>query len=444
MINKSKILLSFIALALIISFSACDDWVQELEVPPEIASDDALNTPKDVPVFVTGVLTRFAMVWDETSNFADGLSDALEFTRDIQQATFPTFEAIDLAEEAGVNPLLPTNNSTEDIFGELAELRLHADTLVERVMNRITFEEGDEAIKNLGLYTGYYYGAVARFMWGAYWGLNRGDNGGGVINVSPFIPSTQMYSDALDLLDQALAYANANQVKEVNSLKARILLIQGNYTEASTAAGLGYAMGDAGSFAKYSSIENNMWHYWSGLGRSQWHAADRFGTYVYEDPTESARLPQYQIAGVNPFTAENDTVIAGVAYTAGEEVNRIYIQQLKYDNLDSDIQFLSWQENYLIMAEAAIRGNDYVTGMGYINDIRGFYGVTEMTDDMVTNDFGGNYLEMLYVERDKTLAFQGLRVLDQRRFDKWHLNKATTWQFFPIIQDERDVNPNFD
>ncbi len=50
-------------------------------------------------------------------------------------------------------------------------------------------------------------------------------------------------------------------------------------------------------------------------------------------------------------------------------------------------------------------------------------------------------LDVLYEERDKELCFTGIRVVDQRRFDKWHLGPGT-WKYFPITQDERNINPN--
>ena len=50
-------------------------------------------------------------------------------------------------------------------------------------------------------------------------------------------------------------------------------------------------------------------------------------------------------------------------------------------------------------------------------------------------------LDSIYVERDKELNCTGNRLLDQRRFKRWHL-PAGTWQYLPITVSERSRNPN--
>ena len=416
-----------IVLAVMLSLSACNDWVNDIEQPINDVGDDNLNTPGDVEFLVTGVKNSFSVVWDETSIYAGGMSDELAFTRDIQQATYPTFEALDLAETGGTNPLVSQNNSTEAIMEELAQLRLYADTLVERIENRITFTEDEMAIKNNGLFNAYFFGAVARYIWGAYWCLEPRDGGGGVINLSPYIPATDMYADAVSRLDMAITYADESQAKLAYTMKARILLIQGNYADAKTAADMGLAQGDAGFDALYNTILNNYWYYWAGPGRTQFYASSRFFDYIEADPNEANRVMIYEIPA------------SSIVSDSG-----VYYQQAKYLDMSSPLNFLSWQENELMKAEIEIRDGNNETGLDIINTIRTSYGIDALTADDVTNDYAGDYLELLYVERDKTLCFTGMRLIDQRRFDKWHLDINATWQRFPISNDERKVNPNFD
>lgn len=429
-------------------FNSCSDYVTNIKAPIDDVADDNLNTPGDIPFLVTGVQTAFAIVWDETSVFAGGLSDEMAFTRDIKQATFPTFEALDLAETGGVNPLVPQNNSTEGIMSELGRLRLIADTLIERVQNRITFDAANAdhtALKNLGLFTGYFYGAVARYIWASYWALEAGpEKGGGVINLSPFIPATVMYNDAIARLDEALKYADADQLKYANTFKARILIIQGKYTEAATALAAGMADGDADFAALYNTVLNNYWYYWAGPGRTQFYASDRFGNYVAENPQEAGRIPLYTINGTKDFTPANDTVIGGISYKGGVKTKRKYLQQLKYPEMGSPLPFITWQENTLMKAELAIRANDNAGGLALINEVRASHEIDALTEQNVTDDYKGNYLDLLYVERDKELCFSGMRLIDERRFPgKWHLTTAH-WYFFPVGYAERKVNPNFD
>ncbi len=443
--KKNRIINSLVAGAFaLFSMQACTDYVQNIEEPIDNVADAALNTPADVHFLAVGVLNTWATTWDEHSLFADGMSDAFEFTRDIRQATYTTYEAIDNAIIQGSNPLLAQNNSTESIFRELGRLRLYADTLVTRVQTKIAFTTDEEkAYQAEGLFTGYFMGAVARYMYATYWALNPTSGGGGVINKSAFIPAATLYTDAIARLDEAAKYADELQIRQINTFKARIYLIQGKFAEAKTAADAGMLEGDESFDAKYNTIGANQWYTWAGPGRTQFHAADRFGEYVYEDPNEAARIPLYLIAGQKKITFERDTIIAGVSYPAGTPIAKKYQQQKIYTEFGSPIKFLTWQENALMLAELAIRnGNDKATALSLVNSIRSGYGINPLTDEMINAKFSGDYLEMLYVERDKQLAFTGLRLIDQRRFDKWHLDKTKTWQFMPIGYAELMANPN--
>jgi hypothetical protein len=49
-------------------------------------------------------------------------------------------------------------------------------------------------------------------------------------------------------------------------------------------------------------------------------------------------------------------------------------------------------------------------------------------------------INLLLEERDKELYLTGNRMVDQRRYDNWHL-PAGSWKYFPITQSERNNNP---
>lgn len=426
------------------SLNSCEDYVNNIKSPINDIADEVLNTPEDVPFLITGVQTAWAITWDEHTLFADGMSDAFEFTRDIQQATYPTYEALDMAEISGTNPLIPDNNSTEGIYNELGRFRKHADLLIERVNNDIQFTDDNAYLKDMALYYGNFYGALARYTLATYWCLDpNNDNGGGTIDISGYIPASTLYADALNMLDEALNYASDDlEAKYAHQLKARIYLYQGDYTNCATEAAMGLVSGDTPLLCEYNTVEANQWYYWAGPGRTQFHAADRFGTYVTENPEEEARIPLYTIAGANPFTPEKDTVIAGIFYAGGEETNRIYMQQYVYVELGANLPFLKWQENALMAAELSIRAGSKSVGLGLINEVRASHGISALTDQDVTDNYGGDYLNLIYVERDKELAFMGMRLMDQLRFDRWHLDHDKTWERMPISKRERDANHN--
>ena len=102
------------------------------------------------------------------------------------------------------------------------------------------------------------------------------------------------------------------------------------------------------------------------------------------------------------------------------------------DGQTSPFVFMDWQENSLMKAEIMARQN---TGgnMSLVNEIRKSRGMTTL----VTKDLS---LDEIYVERDKELFLRGVRLLDQRRFNKPHI--AGMWFYIPISQNEIDKNPN--
>lgn len=411
-------------LASVVLLTGCSDYVQSVKEPLSTASDMALNAPRDLPPFIRGVQNTFSFVYAESSVNAGGQSDEMFFSTDVPGSTFPQYRQIDNSAISGTNPLLPNNNSVQNAWSSLCQLRLYADTLAVRV-GKITYADaGDSANIPPALFTAYFYGAVARVFMANYWGLEPTDQGGGVVtSAGPFVPAASLYTEALALLDLAEQQANSEQAGWVNTLRARIHLYRGDYAAAKAAAESGMADGSAPLQAKFNSVGQNEWHNAAGRGRTQFTASDRYKTFVDEDPTEAYRIPLRAVQGRS---------------------GRTYNQQDKYSNFDSPINFMTWQENALILAECAIRSGDNATGLSLVNKVRASHGVKELTDADVDVMHSGDYEEFIFTERDKELCFTGLRLMDQVRFNKWHLDPATTWKKLPISQDERNANPNFD
>lgn len=379
--------------------AGCEDAVLDVEPPVSSVEDSKLDSETQIPFLVTGLHAKFAQTYGALSVFAGGLSDELVFDRTVPGATYPTYAEI----ESGMITL--SNTSVEgDALLVLAELRLLADTLVTRT-ERIQF--ADPANKTYALYYAYFYGAVSRYFWGAYFGLEP-ELGGGVINAGPFIPSAEMYAQALDLLTLAQQNApSAYEAKVAASLAARIHLIEGRYAEAAAAAANGLADGDPTYDALYNTDQANFWNYTAGSARTQFVVDDRYPAYVAEDPGESARVPIVQVTATR-------------------------YRQDKYPLIDSPLPFVVWQEMALIQAEAALRDGQTETALDFINSVRQSHGL----DDLDSINLDG-----LFVERDKELFCMGIRLLDERRSGNWHL-PAGTWHYLPITQRERDSNPN--
>jgi starch-binding outer membrane protein, SusD/RagB family len=399
---KNIVLLSL----LLIGVSSCQDFVQNVGDPISSVDDALLNNESQADFLITGVQGKFAKTFGQASLFAGGLSDEMIFDRNVPGATYPQYEEMELG------TLRINNNSVKDLELDLGQLRLYADTLAGRA-SLIAWT--DTAKMNLTYYTGYLYGGIARFMYAAYFGLEE-ENGGGVINSSPFIPSATMYNLALERFDQALSYADptSSDARLVHSLKARIYLITGQYALAAAEAAQGYTEAD-GTFESLHSTEvvaNNFWWTDAGNGRSQWAVDPRFNAYVLADAKEASRIPLQEIKGNDDST--------------------IYFLQNKYPEDKTPTAVLSWQEMQLIQAEVLARNSQNTEALTFVNAVRASHGLDARTE---TN------LDSIMIERDKELFCFGLRLTDQRRNNTWHL-PAGTWKFLPITEDEREANPN--
>ena len=387
--------------SLVTSFG-CETYVQNIEPPIDTIDDAALNSETQVPFLINGIRETFSYTYGNLTMLAGGLSDELEFNRLVPGATFPQYEEIDLGR------IQINNNSVEDLMLALGQLRLYADTLVART-GVIAFSS--QQTKKTALYAGYFYGGMARFFWASYFGLEP-LRGGGVINKSPFIPSHEMYELALERFQLALDNAPSDyDTRVVNSMIARILLIEGRYAEAETASQAGLLQSDPAFTALYSVEDPNPWFYGAGMGRTQFVAANRFGVYVQTDPGEAVRVPLLDILGQDGTTH--------------------FLRQNKYPEQETPIPLTSWQEMELLRAETAVRNNRMQDALSSVNIVRSSYGLGPRNSCD---------LDTVMTERDIELFGTGMRLIDQRRTDHWHL-QADTWHFLPITQRERTSNP---
>ncbi len=391
-----------VALSLLMMWIACSNFVDEVDPIIDQVQDDLLNDESQIPFLSTGVKVRFATTHDQLVTLAEGLSDAFIFDSNVPNATFPQFREVD----DGAIQL--DNNSVDNMFFPLGELRFFADDLIRRV-NLINFTNAET--KREALFTGYLYGGIARYFFATYMGLNPTE-GGGVIENGPFIPSAAMYDSALVNFQQALAQAGSPyETRLVNSIIARTHLYAGNAAAALQFAQNGLATGDAPFQSLHSTESSNFVWQQAGLGRSQYVLDPRFRGYVTANPGEAARIQFVNILG-------NDGVT-------------VFQLQTKYNEVDSPIDFISSQENELMLAELELSSNP-ASALARVNAVRASHGLAPLA---------ALDLNALIIERDKELLLTGARLPDQRRFGIFHL-PAGSWQFLPITEQERNNNPN--
>lgn len=398
---KNIIILVFITLALF--STSCEDYVTNVDPLIDRVEDNRLDNPAQLNFLIKGNYTRFATTQDVLLVLADGLSDQFIFDGDVPNATFPTFDEIEKGE------IRIDNNSVDGAYNPLGELRFFADDLVRRT-NSLTVE--DAALKNEALFTGYFFGGIARYFYATYFALNP-DQGGGVIDNGPFIPSSDMYDLALEKFNDALPLAKDDYTKRlVNSLIARTALYKGDNALAATHAAQGLVEGDEPFQSLHNALSDNYYWQQAGVPRSQFVVDFRFKDYVDADPKEVARIP--------------------LAVRKGNSGKDFYYQ-VKYPTDGSSLPTMTWQENNLMIAELVLRGNGSGDPLALVNAVRTSHGL----DALAAVD-----LDIIYLERDKELFMQGQRLPDQRRFNKWHLG-ADKWKYLPITENERNNNPNF-
>jgi hypothetical protein len=382
--------------------NACTEFSNSVDPVINRVPDDRLNDAAQVNFLINGVQVRFATALTQVMTLSSGLSDEFIFDARVPNATFPTFRDIDQG------AITLDNNSVDGAYNPLGELRFFADDLVRRAG---AISGLDATVLKRAQFTGYLYGGIARYLYAAYFGLNPTE-GGGVIDNGPFIPSEQMYDLALEKLQLALTNAPAvADARAVSSIIARLHLVRGNFDAARTAAAAGMVSPDPAFQGKYSTQATNFYWQQAGLGRPQYVADPRFLAYVTADSTEKSRIALSPISG------------------GGETFQR----QAKYATESTPINFMSWQENELMLAELDVRDGNAAAAQPRVNAVRASHTLAALA----AIDLDG-----IYVERDKELFVTGVRLLDQRRFNRFHL-PAGTWQFLPITDDERNNNPNF-
>lgn len=389
--------------------SACDSFVEDIEDPIDSISEEQLQDVSQLPFVITGVEAMFAETYDDATILAGGLSDELFYDQNVQNATFPTYRDIDRGE------ITLDNNSVDDVMQDLGEYRLLADDLLNTLLPAIEalpadeggFGDDDADVRNRAYFTGHLHAGIARFFYAAYFGLSE-ETGGGVIDRSEFIPSSQMYDLALEALNSSLEFGDAAHDRMVRTIMARINLIEGDFAQARTNAEQGMQEGDDPFEALFSTQDANNWYFAAGRGRTQYVVDDRFAAIAEEDPR----------------------VVVETA--PGAEGTGPFFRQAIYTEQESSIPFVTWQENSLMLAELAARAGDSGAALQGVNAVRASHTLEPL--DSVN-------LDAIIAERERELFVRGIRLLDQHRLGDWHL-PAGTWRFLPITERERNDNPN--
>ena len=431
--NLNKYLLVMgVMLTGVVGLHSCAEYAKSVASPIDLITDTQLNDESQVPFMVNGVQRQFSWRYAQMTSLAGGLSDEFFFDTRVPNATFIAFSEIDL----GVIGF--DNNSVNNQWFDIGTMRFNADALAARVP-KIKFTS--DATRATALYNANLYGGIARFWYAAYYGF-RPNDGGGVIDGGPFIPSNAMYDSALAKLNIALQNAATDlQRRTVNTVIAKVNLAAERYPAARAAALLGMRRGDASLDAQYDEATiRNQWFFDGGRNRCQLIPSPRFAQYIAADSLEGRIFPARIVSGALSYTGLD------VDFTTSLASRRLLLHgpvtnggltfwvQGRFPNQGSAMPFVTWQENELILAETAARSGNLDAALTNVNNVRTFHNLAART---VTNT------DSIYIERDKQLFATGMRLIDQRRFNRWHIAApANAWRFLPIGQPERNTNTN--
>jgi hypothetical protein len=407
-----------VAASLGIGLSSCQRYVQDVAKPLDLINDSDLNNEAQVPVLLTslggylGYFMRYATLYSST------LSDECIITEGISSNMVSAeFRRFDNGE--------PVPDNLNTIWGNLSGTRFQAQNLLERIPS-IPFTRDSTRLRCQ--YLGWFFLGLVDHYQALWFGL-KARQGGGVIAGGPFLPTSQLHDSSLVKFSTALQSARTDYERRVvNSFIARAHLLEGRFPQALAAATNGMKQGDTAFSLLYAASAFNVWMDVAGKNNHQVIPDPRFRRYIEADPAEAGR----------------------VLLTQGEKssTNRTmpYYIQAKYLSEDAPIELMTWQENALMLAECYVRASNAAAALAEVNRVRAAVppvqtpqGMMRLAARTTTN------LDSIYIERDKQLFATGMRLVDQRRWNRWHFAPAvaaTAWYYLPIAQNERNTNPN--
>ena len=168
-----------------------------------------------------------------------------------------------------------------------------------------------------------------------------------------------------------------------NTLKARFYLHTAErdataYQKAFTAASAGIAdtSGDYRAFHSDATTESNIWHQFVAVSWPQYLSAGKFLVDLLNTPTPDPRLAEY-------FAENSDGNFVGAAPGQNVSVNPSELSETRLDPAFRQ-PFVTYVENELILAEAAVKIGDASAGT-HLNNARTVQGLTPLgTADLPT------------------------------------------------------------
>ena len=492
---------------LALAFTACDSFVSDIDEPVDEAGADEFADPAEAEFLITGIQAQWADTHAGVTELSDNLSDEFRFgiNADATFPTFAQLDAgfpsrINNSIQGGLNNVHEYRFMADDLLRLIEEgedFDLDADPTTPSEAEARAMAEAHGA--NARYYLATFFGDPEDPRRGG----STIDESPFIPSPELYAEVDEKYGNAVA---QAEAEGDDLLRRQIQSARARAALYAGTHDFQDGGGFQGdEALEAAAQYAQEGLQEGESWevlydlnisndyHFSAGAGRLQLAVQDgninQLATRapnprqsyrvadeetgelvarnhvetVVNNPEELSRIPLTIVNpegsvvggfGVSPdlgvenfgadglSTAFDDWQPDGEANPTIGGNAILEFGQGKYGQ-QTDMEFISWQELFLIRAELDLRGFDEVGDAAtLINDVRASFGLEAI-------DEGDVDLERLAIERDRTLFATGNRLPDQRRLEsvEWHLQDEVggnqTWQWLRLEQSETEPNPNF-
>jgi hypothetical protein len=401
----------------------------------DVLDPGTLNRREALPTLLAGTLSAFQIAYSGAGDLSNGGHEGMVNMSGLLSDEFIHAETFPDRLGVVVRSIAPGNGSVKGVFFDLSQARALADLTSERYN---TFDPGTEGHSEVLSLSAFAYLLFAEHFCSGVPFSTLTDDG---VDFGQPQSRDEVLAIALAKFDSALTFATANQNDDLANLarvgRARVLLNQGQFAQAATAASTvptGFVYEIEGS-ANSARQNNGIWNY----------TVNFFGFSV----------PEREGTNGLPWRSADDPRVPWVATgEVGFDGETPYFMQQKYPDKESGTVLASGIEARLIEAEAALQANNTSGFMSAINTIRQGAGLGTLTAPGTQTA----RIDLLFRERGFWLYLTGHRLGDLRRLIRQYGRSESAvfpagpyhkgGQYgsdvnFPVSSDERN-NPNFE
>lgn len=406
-----------VVLLLIMSAAGC-----EFENPQSISADD-LNDPQLASQIADGAAATFADAYSHTTLISSLAADAVIWTGS---------ETGNRLIDRGV--WLRSNNEIQIAYDNLVRARWTGDNAVSKLQELLSDASSSTNLARSYLFTGFSF-----VLLGDYFEQFTFDGGNA-------LSREEAYSRAINRLEQAAQTAGNADASNLQAAaiggQARahhaLYTVTGGQGELSAAAAdAERALSTASEFryevAYGRPARVNLW--WGEMQDSP-----ELGLAMHivrlDDPVSGGHDPRVPVSDFQGFSSNGQ--------------DSLFFQE-KYPTAETDMPLVKWQEMHLILAEEEWRNEQLSEAESHINAVRRAAGLSDFNADNSTD-----VRDQLIHERLATLAFEGRRWMDARRFseefddvsilpdERWspEVSDQSATRLWPIPNSECEANEN--